>query len=79
VAVSMTPVRRLLLEHLMRKAPNIVRRDELEALIWNDRVPDHDVLRSHMHMLRKAVDGGATRKLIKTVAGSGYRLSAADE
>jgi DNA-binding response OmpR family regulator len=78
-AVSMTPVRRLLLEHLMRRAPNIVRRDELEALIWNDRVPDHDVLRSHMHMLRKAVDGGATRKLIKTVAGSGYRLSAADE
>ncbi len=78
-AVSMTPVRRLLLELLMRRSPNLVRRDELETLIWNDRVPDHDVLRSHMHMLRKAVDGGTVHKLIKTIAGSGYRLGAADD
>jgi DNA-binding response OmpR family regulator len=77
--VPMTPVRRQLLEVLMRRAPGLVRREELEALIWNDRVPDNDVLRSHMHMLRKAVDGGAERKLVVTVAGSGYRLGAASE
>lgn len=77
-AISTTPVRRLLLELLMRKAPNLVRREELETLIWNDRVPDHDVLRSHMHMLRKAVDGAAALKLITTVAGSGYRLGVPD-
>lgn len=77
--VPMTPVRRLLLELLMRRSPNLVRREELETLIWNDRVPDHDVLRSHMHMLRKSVDGAAAHKLIKTVAGSGYRMCAADE
>jgi len=77
-AIPMTPVRRQLLELLMRRSPNLVRRDELEALIWNDRVPDHDVLRSHLHMLRKAVDGGSAHKLIKTVAGSGYRLGADD-
>jgi DNA-binding response OmpR family regulator len=76
--IPMTPVRRQLLDLLMRKSPNLVRREELEALIWNDRVPDHDVLRSHMHMLRKAVDGEAPHKLIRTVAGSGYRLSADD-
>ena len=75
--VAMTPVRRQLLELLMRKAPGLVRREELEALIWQDRVPDNDVLRSHMHMLRKAVDGDAACKLVKTVAGSGYRLSSA--
>ncbi len=74
--LPMTPVRRRLLELLMRKSPNLVRREELEALIWNDNVPDHDALRSHMHMLRKAVDGGSASKLIKTIAGSGYRLSA---
>ena len=72
--VPMTPVRRQLLELLMRRSPGLVRREELETLIWNDRVPDNDVLRSHMHMLRKAVDGEASRKLLKTVAGSGYRL-----
>lgn len=77
--IPMTPVRRQLLERLMRSSPNLVRREELETLIWNDRVPDHDVLRSHMHMLRKAVDGEAPHKLIKTIAGSGYRLSGGDE
>jgi DNA-binding response OmpR family regulator len=77
--VPMTPVRRQLLEVLMRRAPGLVRREELEALIWNERVPDNDVLRSHMHMLRKAVDGGAERKLVVTVAGSGYRLGAVSE
>ena len=77
--VPMTPVRRQLLEVLMRRSPGLVRREELETLIWNDRVPDNDVLRSHMHMLRKAVDGGAERKLVVTVAGSGYRLGGADE
>jgi DNA-binding response OmpR family regulator len=77
--VPMTPVRRQLLELLMRKSPGLVRREELETLIWKDRVPDGDVLRSHMHTLRKAVDGDTTRKLIRTVPGSGYRLCAADE
>ena len=77
--LAMTPVRRQLLECLMRKSPNLVRREELETLIWNERVPDNDVLRSHMHMLRKAVDGEAAQKLIKTVAGSGYRLCVSDD
>lgn len=74
--LAMTPVRRQLLELLMRRAPGVVRREELEALIWKDDVPDNDVLRSHMHMLRKAVDGDAPHKLLKTIAGTGYRLGA---
>jgi len=74
--LAMTPVRRQILELLMRRAPNLVRRDELESLIWNDRVPDTDVLRSHMHMLRRAVDGTSEHKMLATVAGSGYRLVA---
>ena len=77
--LAITPVRRQLLELLMRKSPSLVSREELETLIWKDKVPDNDVLRSHMHMLRKAVDGDAECKLIRTVAGSGYRLCAADE
>jgi len=77
--LPMTPVRRQLLELLMRRSPGLVRREELETLIWKDDVPDTDVLRSHMHMLRKAVDGDAPRKLLKTIAGSGYRLGPSDE
>lgn len=78
-ALAMTPVRRQLLELLMRRSPALVRREELETLIWKDDVPDTDVLRSHMHMLRKAVDGESPRKLLKTIAGSGYRLGLSDE
>lgn len=77
--LAMTPVRRQLLELLMRRSPGLVRREELETLIWQDDVPDKDVLRSHMHMLRKAVDGEAPRKLLKTIAGSGYRLGLPDD
>ena len=77
--LAMTPVRRQLLELLMRRSPGLVRREELETLIWKDDIPDNDVLRSHMHMLRKAVDGDAPRKLVKTIAGSGYRLGLSDE
>lgn len=77
--LAMTPVRRQLLELLMRRSPGLVRREELETLIWQDDVPDNDVLRSHMHMLRKSVDGDAPRKLLKTIAGSGYRLGLSDE
>lgn len=77
--LAMTPVRRRLLEYLMRKSPGLVRREELATLIWDDDVPDRDVLRSHMHMLRKAVDGDFASKLVKTIAGSGYRLSDADD
>lgn len=77
--LAMTPVRRQLLELLMRRSPGLVRREELETLIWKDDIPDNDVLRSHMHMLRKAVDGDAPRKLLKTIAGSGYRLGPSDE
>ena len=76
--LAMTPVRRQILELLMRRSPGLVRREELETLIWQDRVPDNDALRSHMHMLRKAVDGSFPHKLIVTVAGSGYRLAAGE-
>jgi DNA-binding response OmpR family regulator len=77
-ALPMTPVRRQLLELLMRRSPGLVRREELETLIWQDAVPDGDVLRSHMHTLRKAVDGAAQHKLLLTVPGSGYRLAVQD-
>jgi DNA-binding response OmpR family regulator len=77
--LAMTPVRRRLLAFLMQKSPALVRREELETLIWQDNVPDRDALRSHMHMLRKAVDGNWPHKLIRTVAGSGYRLAPADD
>jgi DNA-binding response OmpR family regulator len=70
--LALSPIRRQLLEMLMRRSPHVVSREDLEHLIWKNHVPDADILRSHMHMLRKAVDGDSVSKLIQTVAGTGY-------
>ena len=74
--LALSPIRRRLLEMLMRSSPHLVRREDLEYLIWKEAVPDADILRSHMHMLRKTVDGDSAVKLLQTVTGSGYRLGA---
>jgi DNA-binding response OmpR family regulator len=77
--LALSPIRRQLLEMLMRRSPHLVRREELENLIWKEAVPDADILRSHMHMLRKVVDGDFAIKLLQTVTGSGYRLGPGHE
>lgn len=71
-----SPIRRTLLEVLMRNSPHVVTRTQLESLIWGDSVPDGDLLRSHIHLLRKTIDGerAAGHKLLHTVQGIGFRL-----
>lgn len=74
--LTLTPTTRRLLEHLMRASPRVVARSELEHLLWGEQVPEGDVLRIHMHALRTAIDRPFKRKLLHTVHGVGYRLSA---
>jgi DNA-binding response OmpR family regulator len=66
---------RKLLEVLLRESPRIVTRVRLEHEIWGDDVPDRDLLRSHVSMLRRAVDRDRSVKLIHTVHGIGYRIA----
>lgn len=77
--LALSPIRRQLLEMLMRRSPHVVPREDLEQLIWKNDVPDADILRSHMHMLRKAVDGDSVSKLIQTVTGAGYCIRPAHD
>lgn len=70
---------RQLLEELMRASPAVVPRERLERVIWGDSSPDHDLLRSHIHLLRRAIDGPFSHKLLQTVPRIGYRLSAGTE
>lgn len=76
--IPLNPVCRKILEVLIRNAPNVVTRQTLEAEIWNDNPPDHDVLRSHIYLLRNLIDKPYEKKLIKTVQRTGYRLSEDD-
>lgn len=77
-ALPLTPTELKLLEALLRAAPRLVRRTELERLLWPDQPPDSDALRTHIHGLRQAVDRPFARPLIETVRGLGYRLGASD-
>jgi DNA-binding response OmpR family regulator len=76
--IDLTRTGRRLLEVLLRRSPKLVTRNELERALWGDEVPEGDVLRAHMHNLRNAIDKPFARKLIQTVHGEGYRLTALD-
>ena len=64
-----------ILELLMRESHRVVRRHEIESLLWGDDPPDSDALRAHIHMLRKAIDRPFAVPLLHTMPGIGYRLS----
>ncbi|VUD45996.1 Transcriptional activator protein CzcR [Thalassocella blandensis] len=72
--ISLTKTGRNLLEVLMRKSPNLVSRARLERAAWGDATPGTDLLRSHMYVLRRAIDQKHSKPLLHTVSGSGYRL-----
>ncbi|MDR2240320.1 MAG: response regulator transcription factor [Zoogloeaceae bacterium] len=76
--IRLNPACLKLLETLMRKSPAVVRRETLETLLWGDNPPASDSLRSHMHLLRQAVDKPFPRPLLHTLHGIGYRLGEDD-
>lgn len=63
---------------LMRRAPGVVRRREIEQAVWGDSPPDSDALRVHMHTLRSAIDPPGLPPLLHTLRGVGYQLKAPD-
>ncbi|WCM90858.1 response regulator transcription factor [Acidovorax sp. NCPPB 3576] len=77
--ISLSGTARNILELLMRESPRTVRRDRLERLIWGDDPPEGDLLRSHMHLLRRAIDQNGEGRLLHTITGTGYRLGKSSE
>ncbi|MCF8068577.1 MAG: response regulator transcription factor [Desulfobacterales bacterium] len=63
-----------ILKLLMKAAPNVVSRKDLENSLWGDMPPGSDVLRSHMYTLRKKIDKPFDHAMIETVHGIGFRL-----
>lgn len=76
--VQLSGISRRLLELLMRESPKVVARQRLEHVAWGEETPESDLLRSHMYVLRRALDQGSERKLLHTVSGVGYRLCEVD-
>ena len=73
--LHLRPISFTLLARLMRSAPNVVTRKELELEIYGDSPPDSDALRTHIHLLRKVLEK-AGKPIIKTVSHVGFRLEA---
>jgi DNA-binding response OmpR family regulator len=67
-----------ILELLMKRAPGVVRRREIEQVVWGDSPPDSDALRVHMHTLRSAIDPPGMPPLLHTLRSVGYQLKAPD-
>jgi DNA-binding response OmpR family regulator len=74
--LSLTPISFKILCVLMRAAPAVVSRRELERQVWGDILPDSDTLRSHLYNLRKVIDKPFEQQLLHTIQSSGYRMIA---
>lgn len=76
--LRLTPTGYRLLAALLRAAPEVVPRHELERAVWGEDRPDSDALRTHIHALRAAVDKPFGTSMLRTVQGIGFRLVADD-
>jgi two-component system copper resistance phosphate regulon response regulator CusR len=67
-----------LLELLLRRQDQVVDRSAITAHVWdNNHDPFANVLDVLVRRLRSKIDDGFDPKLIHTIRGAGYRLSAA--
>lgn len=73
-AIHLTPTTHKLLLCLMRAAPAVVKKQEMEYLLWGEEPPESGALRTHIHDLRRQIDKNFTSALIETVHGIGWRL-----
>ncbi|MEB0039918.1 MULTISPECIES: response regulator transcription factor [unclassified Pseudomonas] len=70
----------LILAKLMRHAGQVVTRDMLLESAWDYAFdPNDNVIDKHIHRLRRKLDEGFDRSLIRTVAGAGYVFESSDE
>ena len=70
----LSPIGYKILVLLMRAAPRVVSRREIESEVWGDILPDSDTLRSHLYNLRKVLDKPFDRKILHTIQSRGYRI-----
>jgi len=72
--IEIGPVPLRILEFLMRESPKVVSRERIERQVWGESLPDSDTLRSHLYILRRAIDKPFAYPLLHTLPYVGYRL-----
>ena len=76
--IALPPIPLRMLEVLLRASPRVLGREEMEHAIWGDSPPDSDALRSHLHLLRAAIDKPFDRPLLRTLRGLGWQIAVHD-
>jgi two-component system OmpR family response regulator len=74
--IDLLPREYKLLEYLLRHKDRVVTRTMLLEQVWDYRFDPHTtVIDTHVSRLRKKIDEGFASPLLKTLRGTGYRLS----
>jgi DNA-binding response OmpR family regulator len=78
-AISSTPKEFAILEFLMRHKDEVVTRTQITEHTWDYNFDSFsNVVDVFMATLRKKIDGGQKQKLIHTIHGVGYKISATE-
>ena len=72
--IELNPTLYKLLEILMKNSPNVVKKNHIETSIWGDDMPESEVLKTTIHMLRKKIDTPFNQSSIQTMRGIGYLI-----
>ena len=70
--LSLTSTGLSILEILMRKANNVISRQQLIQNIWGDFSPESNSLKVHLFKLRQQLNQNGAPELIHTVPGQGF-------
>jgi DNA-binding response OmpR family regulator len=75
--IKLTTKEFALLEYFLRNANRVLSRTSIGEHVWDMNFePDSNVIDVYVSMLRRRIDKGFDRKLLHTVIGAGYILSA---
>ncbi|MAG75955.1 MAG: DNA-binding response regulator [Colwelliaceae bacterium] len=77
--IQLNPSTFKILAFMVEQHPNVATKQKIEELLWQDDLPDSDLLRKHIYQLRTKVDKPFEQELIITVPKVGYKLAVADE
>lgn len=77
--LKVSPTGLQILKILMKKSPEVVTKDQLAQQLWGDLIPDSDVLRSHLYILRKTIDKPFDQQLLHTIPGVGLKISESED
>ncbi|NVN79877.1 MULTISPECIES: response regulator transcription factor [unclassified Vibrio] len=72
--LTLTPILFQILRELVKAQGEVVSRESLIYMLWGDDIPDKDVLRSHIYLLRNVLDKPFDFPMLKTIPKHGFQL-----